>query len=73
MSSWAHQILCGRVKLAVEDIEAEEAALLEDLYAADRKFSEYYNVGDCFITALNWELPLYRPFFISILIADSVL
>lgn len=37
---------CCRVKLAVEDIEAEEAALLEDLYAADRKFSEYYNVGD---------------------------
>uniref|UniRef100_A0A7I4B7A9 Uncharacterized protein n=1 Tax=Physcomitrium patens TaxID=3218 RepID=A0A7I4B7A9_PHYPA len=34
-----------RVKIAVEDIEAEEAALLEDLYAADRKFSEYYNDG----------------------------
>ncbi|KAH9535570.1 hypothetical protein CY35_17G060900 [Sphagnum magellanicum] len=33
-----------RVKLAVEDVEVEEAALLVDLYAADRKFSEYYNV-----------------------------
>ncbi|GLJ10843.1 hypothetical protein SUGI_0136400 [Cryptomeria japonica] len=33
-----------RVKSAVEEIEREEAALLEDLYLADRKFSEYYNV-----------------------------
>lgn len=39
----ALELFC-RVKLAVEDIEAEESALLEDLYAADRKFSEYYNV-----------------------------
>lgn len=41
----ALELLC-RVKLAVEDIEAEESALLEDLYAADRKFSEYYNVWE---------------------------
>ncbi|KAH9305598.1 hypothetical protein KI387_010002, partial [Taxus chinensis] len=33
-----------RVKSVVEEIEREEAALLEDLYSADRKFSEYYNV-----------------------------
>uniref|UniRef100_A0A0D6QQZ6 AUGMIN subunit 4 n=1 Tax=Araucaria cunninghamii TaxID=56994 RepID=A0A0D6QQZ6_ARACU len=33
-----------RVKSAVEEIEREEAALLEDLYSADRKFAEYYNV-----------------------------
>lgn len=41
-----------RVKLAVEDIEAEEAALLEDLYAADRKFSEYYNVLEQILAVL---------------------
>ncbi|KAI4390089.1 hypothetical protein MLD38_002237 [Melastoma candidum] len=33
-----------RVKLIVEDIEREEAYLRDDLYAADRKFAEYYNV-----------------------------
>lgn len=33
-----------RVKSTVEEIEREEAALLEDLYSADRKFAEYYNV-----------------------------
>ncbi|KAJ8763660.1 hypothetical protein K2173_003132 [Erythroxylum novogranatense] len=33
-----------RVKLIMEEIEREEAALREDLYSADRKFSEYYNV-----------------------------
>lgn len=33
-----------RVKSAIEEIELEEAALLEDLYSADRKFAEYYNV-----------------------------
>ncbi|KAG6544604.1 hypothetical protein Mapa_014026 [Marchantia paleacea] len=36
--------LTDRVKVAVETIEAEEWALLEDLFSADRKFSEYYNV-----------------------------
>jgi len=41
-----------RVKLAVEDIEAEESALLEDLYAADRKFSEYYNVLEQILAVL---------------------
>lgn len=50
----------GRVKLAVEDIEGEEAALLEDLYAADRKFSEYYNVGRVFAAAQSlFEIPHY--------------
>lgn len=34
-----------RVKLIVEEIEREEASLRGDLYAADRKFAEYYNVN----------------------------
>ncbi|PIA57877.1 hypothetical protein AQUCO_00500058v1 [Aquilegia coerulea] len=42
------QLSCARlperVKLIIEEIEREEAALREDLYSADRKFSEYYNV-----------------------------
>ncbi|XP_071730219.1 AUGMIN subunit 4 isoform X2 [Rutidosis leptorrhynchoides] len=33
-----------RVKLIIEDIEREEGALREDLYSADRKFAEYYNI-----------------------------
>lgn len=33
-----------RIKSTIEEIELEEAALLEDLYSADRKFAEYYNV-----------------------------
>ncbi|KAF5730546.1 hypothetical protein HS088_TW19G00137 [Tripterygium wilfordii] len=33
-----------RVKLIIEEIEREETALQEDLYSADRKFAEYYNV-----------------------------
>ncbi|KAI8009022.1 AUGMIN subunit 4 [Camellia lanceoleosa] len=33
-----------RVKLIIEEIEREEAALREDLYSVDRKFAEYYNV-----------------------------
>ncbi|XP_042952863.1 AUGMIN subunit 4-like isoform X2 [Carya illinoinensis] len=33
-----------RVKLIIEEIEREEAALREELYSADRKFAEYYNV-----------------------------
>lgn len=28
----------------IEEIEREEATLREDLYSADRKFAEYYNV-----------------------------
>lgn len=35
-----------RVKMIIEEIEREEAALREDLYSADRKFAEYYNVGE---------------------------
>ncbi|CAH2036357.1 unnamed protein product [Thlaspi arvense] len=35
-----------RVKFIIEEIEREEAALREDLYSADRKFAEYYNVGE---------------------------
>ncbi|KAL7612482.1 AUGMIN subunit 4 [Lactuca sativa] len=33
-----------RVKIMIEEIEREETALREDLYSADRKFAEYYNV-----------------------------
>ncbi|KAB2032922.1 hypothetical protein ES319_D05G412200v1 [Gossypium barbadense] len=33
-----------RVKLIIEEIEREEAALREDLYSTDRKFAEYYSV-----------------------------
>ncbi|RXH88625.1 hypothetical protein DVH24_000224 [Malus domestica] len=47
-SSSAHQNsssrLPERVKLIIEDMEREETALREDLYSADRKFAEYYNV-----------------------------
>ncbi|KAL7224222.1 hypothetical protein ACSBR1_025647 [Camellia fascicularis] len=32
-----------RVKLIIEEIEREKAALREDLYSANRKFAEYYN------------------------------
>jgi HAUS augmin-like complex subunit 4 len=35
-----------RVKFIIEEIERDEAALREDLYSADRKFAEYYNVGE---------------------------
>ncbi|XVF70705.1 hypothetical protein PTKIN_Ptkin11bG0184000 [Pterospermum kingtungense] len=35
-----------RVKLIIEEIERDEVALREDLYSADRKFAEYYNVGE---------------------------
>ncbi|KAF1881185.1 hypothetical protein Lal_00023220 [Lupinus albus] len=33
-----------RVKLLIEEIEREETALRDELYSADRKFAEYYNV-----------------------------
>ncbi|KAL3695566.1 hypothetical protein R1sor_009642 [Riccia sorocarpa] len=36
--------LIDRIKSSVDTIEAEESALLDDLFSADRKFSEYYNV-----------------------------
>lgn len=35
----------SRVKFIIEEIERDEASLREDLYSADRKFAEYYNVG----------------------------
>lgn len=43
-SQSSSQRLPERVKLLIEDIEREEAALRDDLYSADRKFAEYYNV-----------------------------
>ncbi|XP_020262998.1 AUGMIN subunit 4-like [Asparagus officinalis] len=33
-----------RVKFIIEEVEREEAVLLEDLYSMDRKFVEHYNV-----------------------------
>lgn len=33
-----------RVKSITEELEREEAALKEDLYSAERRFTEYYNV-----------------------------
>ncbi|EEF29823.1 AUGMIN subunit 4 [Ricinus communis] len=41
-----------RVKLIIEEIEREEAALREDLYSADRKFAEYYNVLEQILVVL---------------------
>ncbi|KAF2314199.1 hypothetical protein GH714_024027 [Hevea brasiliensis] len=41
-----------RVKLIIEEIEREEAALQEDLYSADRKFAEYYNVLEQILAVL---------------------
>ena len=32
--------------MIIEEIEKEEEALRVDLYSADRKFAEYYNVGE---------------------------
>lgn len=31
--------------MIIEEIEKDEAALQEDLYSADAKFAEYYNVS----------------------------
>ncbi|XP_021770957.1 AUGMIN subunit 4-like [Chenopodium quinoa] len=46
--SSGHQNLSSRlperVKIIIEEIEKDEEALKEDLYSADRKFAEYYNV-----------------------------
>lgn len=46
--SSGHQNLSSRlperVKVIIEEIERDEEALKEDLYSADRKFAEYYNV-----------------------------
>ncbi|XP_059664755.1 AUGMIN subunit 4-like isoform X3 [Cornus florida] len=36
--------LLERAKLVIEEIEREEACLQEDLYSADRKLAEYFNV-----------------------------
>ncbi|XXG60000.1 hypothetical protein AAC387_Pa04g1990 [Persea americana] len=41
-----------RVKLIIEEIERDEAALREDLYSADRKFAEYYNVLEQILAVL---------------------
>ncbi|KAL5577757.1 hypothetical protein UlMin_019456 [Ulmus minor] len=41
-----------RVKFIIEEIERDEAALREDLYSADRKFAEYYNVLEQILAVL---------------------
>ncbi|XP_028557054.1 AUGMIN subunit 4 isoform X2 [Dendrobium catenatum] len=41
-----------RVKLIIEEIEREEALLLEDLYSMDRKFAEHFNVIDQILEVL---------------------
>ncbi|XP_057475086.1 AUGMIN subunit 4-like isoform X4 [Actinidia eriantha] len=41
-----------RVKVIIEEIEREEATLREDLYAADRKFAEYYGVLEQILAVL---------------------
>ncbi|PSR96280.1 AUGMIN subunit like [Actinidia chinensis var. chinensis] len=41
-----------RLKVIIEEIEREEAALREDLYAADRKFAEYYGVLEQILAVL---------------------
>ncbi|KAH0461095.1 hypothetical protein IEQ34_008670 [Dendrobium chrysotoxum] len=41
-----------RVKLIIEEIEREEALLLEDLYSMDRKFAEHLNVIDQILEVL---------------------
>lgn len=46
--------------MIIEEIEREEAALREDLYAADRKFAEYYNVGEAKLIYL-----IYAIYFIK--------
>lgn len=42
-----------RVKLIIEEIEREEAALRGDLYSVDQKFAEYYNVYEEFHDMYN--------------------
>ncbi|KAF3792267.1 AUGMIN subunit 4 [Nymphaea thermarum] len=44
VSQFQSSRLPERVKFIIEEIEREEAALRDDLYSADRKFAEYYNV-----------------------------
>ncbi|KAK3155844.1 hypothetical protein QOZ80_2AG0099430 [Eleusine coracana subsp. coracana] len=41
-----------RVKLIIEEIEKEEALLLEDLSSMDRKFAEHYNVLEQILAVL---------------------
>jgi HAUS augmin-like complex subunit 4 len=41
-----------RVKLIIEEIEKEEAHLLEDLASMDRKFAEHYNVLEQILAVL---------------------
>ncbi|KAK8935402.1 hypothetical protein KSP39_PZI013215 [Platanthera zijinensis] len=42
-----------RVKLIIEEIEQDEALLLEDLYSMDRKFAEHFNVLEQILEVLT--------------------
>lgn len=42
-----------RVKLFIEEIERDEALLLEDLYSMDRKFAEHFNVLEQILDVLT--------------------
>lgn len=45
-----------------EDLEGEEAALKEDLYSADRRFTEYYNVWNKYTLSVPAG---YKPYFVQ--------
>ncbi|XP_050381897.1 AUGMIN subunit 4 [Argentina anserina] len=55
-SSSGHQNLNARlperVKLIIEEMERDEAALQVDLYSADKQFAEYYNVLEQILAVL---------------------
>lgn len=53
-----------RVKLIIEEIEREETALREDLYSADRKFAEYYNV--CKLALCGFMIYVLYPCFLLV-------
>ncbi|KAL6848359.1 hypothetical protein ACP4OV_021653 [Aristida adscensionis] len=52
MSQISSARLPERVKLIIEEIEKEEALLLEDLSSMDRKFAEHYNVLEQILAVL---------------------
>ena len=52
-----HFCIIFRVKLIIEEMERDEAALQDDLYSADRKFAEYYNVREFIIDVYVLAVP----------------
>lgn len=47
----------------MEEIEREEAALREDMYSADRKMAEYYNVCMSFVFCLTMHVIIGKESF----------